>query len=41
MFIETSNPQQRDDKARLKSPVQNFKTGKCLIFYYHAYGAGE
>ena len=40
MFIETSSPQSEGDKARLISPVQSYKTGKCLTFWYHAYGVG-
>ena len=40
MYIETSYPQTQGDKARLISPVQSYKTGKCLVFWYHAYGVG-
>lgn len=38
MYIETSNPQIRNQKARLISPTQSYKDGKCLYFWYHAYG---
>ena len=29
------------DMARLVSPVQAKNDGKCLYFWYHAYGAGK
>ncbi|CAF0741635.1 unnamed protein product, partial [Brachionus calyciflorus] len=38
MYIETSLPQTYNQKARLISPTQDFKQGKCLYFWYHAYG---
>lgn len=38
MYIETSAPQMYNQKARLISPTQNFIDGKCLYFWYHAYG---
>lgn len=41
MFIETSTPQKRGQKARLVSPVESvsgFNNAKCLFFYYHAFG---
>ena len=38
MYIETSYPQKYGDKARIISPVQNYSSGKCLSFWYHAYG---
>lgn len=38
MYIETSSPQSKGDKARLVSPTQSYKDGKCLYFWYHAYG---
>jgi hypothetical protein len=41
MYIETSAPQVRGDVARLISPIQANQNGKCLYFWYHAYGAGN
>lgn len=41
MYIETSYPQKKGDKARLLSPVQSYTSGKCLVFWYHAYGIGK
>ena len=41
MYIETSSPQTRGDVARLISPVQPNQDGKCLYFWYHAYGVGN
>ncbi len=41
MYIETSPPQKTGDKARLISPVVNFNEGKCLYFWYHAFGEGN
>ena len=38
MYIETSYPQYYGDRARIISPIQNYTTGKCLYFWYHAYG---
>lgn len=40
VFIETSKPRQRGDKAQLVSPV--FQAGKerCITFWYHMYGLG-
>lgn len=38
VYIEASNPQQRNDRARLISPV--VRTRKvCIDFWYHMYGA--
>ena len=38
MYIETSSPQIKGDVARLISPTQANTNGKCLYFWYHAYG---
>ncbi|CAF0741650.1 unnamed protein product, partial [Brachionus calyciflorus] len=37
MYIETT-PQSLGQKARLVTPSQSYKDGKCLYFWYHAYG---
>lgn len=37
MYTETSNVAQ-GRKARLITPTQNYTEGKCLFFWYHAYG---
>ena len=39
MFINSS-AQNEGEKARLVSPIQDGKTGRCLYFWYHAYGPG-
>lgn len=40
MFIETSLPRKRGDKAQLLSPTPMYKPtqGKCLQFWYHMSG---
>ena len=41
MYIETSDPRKKGEKARLVTPVesvQNFNNKKCLFFYYHSFG---
>ena len=40
MFIETSSPRKRGDRARLESEVFTPTTGKgrCLSFWYHMQG---
>ncbi|XP_066300036.1 MAM and LDL-receptor class A domain-containing protein 1-like [Branchiostoma lanceolatum] len=40
LFIETSDPRQDDDKARVESANHppTIGQGKCLTFYYHMYG---
>ena len=38
IYIETSSPRTRNQKARLISPLQPAGTS-CLTFYYHMYGA--
>ncbi|RMZ97804.1 MAM and LDL-receptor class A domain-containing 2-like [Brachionus plicatilis] len=37
MYIETSS-YNVGEKARLITPTQDFKEGKCLYFWYHAFG---
>lgn len=39
VYIETSSPRVRGDKARLISPQVTFTQPTCLQFYYHMYGA--
>ncbi len=39
MYIETSYPQQENDKARLISPEYQVSAGgSCLQFFYHMWG---
>ncbi|XP_028397063.1 A disintegrin and metalloproteinase with thrombospondin motifs 3-like isoform X2 [Dendronephthya gigantea] len=38
MFIEASNPQRQDHRARLISPEVNARQA-CLTFYYHMWGS--
>lgn len=39
MYIETSLPRRRGQKARLKSPsYKSLAGGKCFQFWYHMYG---
>ena len=39
MYIETSSPQKRGDKARLISEtIKRSSFGSCVNFWYHAYG---
>lgn len=38
VFIETSTPRVKNDKARLVSAVVKDTTIKCLHFWYHMYG---
>ena len=40
MYIETSSPRRRGDKARLISQTYPPTTGRCLNFAYHMYGRG-
>lgn len=37
-YIEASEPQQRNDRARLISPVLKARRA-CIDFWYHMYGA--
>ena len=37
-YIEASNPRQRNDRARLISPMVRAKK-VCINFWYHMYGA--
>eukprot|EP00794_Sanderia_malayensis_P017044 gene17044-18759_t len=39
MYIETSAPRRRGDKARFVSPTRQPTTGSCFIFWYHMYGS--
>ena len=39
MYIETSDPRQTGDYAKLNSPGLQFSGSMCLQFYYHMYGA--
>ncbi|XP_066271844.1 MAM domain-containing glycosylphosphatidylinositol anchor protein 2-like [Branchiostoma lanceolatum] len=38
MYIETSSPQSRGDKAQLLTPLLEPTAERCLTFYYHMYG---
>lgn len=40
MYTEVSR-REKGDKARLLSPIQSAKSGKCLVFWYHSYGLGK
>ena len=39
MFIETSSPRRRGDKARLLGPIEKATSGQCLEFWYHMLGS--
>ena len=39
MYIETSLPRSRGDKARFISPLRQPTTGSCMAFWYHMYGS--
>ena len=39
MYIETSSPRRRGDKAKLVLTIPNNGEISCLSFYYHMYGA--
>ena len=41
MFIETSAPRVRGDKAWLLSDQLQPTTGSCLTFWYSMYGSGK
>lgn len=41
MYIETSYPQNKGDTARLISVFTPADSGKCLSFWYHAFGNGK
>lgn len=38
MYIETSSPRVKGDKALLNSPMFKATSGKCMEFFYHMYG---
>ena len=41
MYIETSAPRVRGDKAWLFSqPFNSFTGSRCMVFWYHMYGRG-
>lgn len=39
MYIETSSPRTRGDKAKFVSPLRQPTTGSCMTFWYHMYGS--
>ncbi|KAL8620850.1 hypothetical protein ACOMHN_047021 [Nucella lapillus] len=40
IYIESSRPRQRRDKARLRTPLLHGEGSRCLEFYWHMYGTG-
>ena len=39
MYIETSSPRTRGQKARFVSPMRQPTTGSCFAYWYHMYGS--